>query len=98
MLVSLVLYLYNGDGQPGCPHRYLAAVSRLGAHGVPTVNQGGLTGNWFPRDLVAPPYAAAFASRTRPNWAAVSSPSFFRRSASGGARRRARPEKSSSAR
>jgi hypothetical protein len=57
VLVSLVLYLYNGDGQPGCPHRYLAAVSRLGAHGVPTVNQGGMTGNWFPRDLLAHPPA-----------------------------------------
>jgi len=51
MLVSLVPYPYNGDRQSGCPHGYLAAVSRLGAHGVPTVNQGGLAGTWFPRDL-----------------------------------------------
>ena len=51
MLVSLVFYRYNGDGKSGCPHRYLAAVSRLGAHGVPTVNQCGLAGIWFPKDL-----------------------------------------------
>ena len=51
MLLSLVLYLYNGDGESGCPHRYLAAFSSLGAHGVPTVNQGGQAGMWFPKDL-----------------------------------------------
>ncbi len=51
MLVSLVLYLYNGDGTSGCPTRYLAAVSRLGAHGVPTLNQCSLAGIWLPKDL-----------------------------------------------
>lgn len=51
MLVSLVLYLYNGDGESGCPHRYLAAFSSLGAHGVPMLNLVGQAGMWFPKDL-----------------------------------------------
>ena len=51
MLVSLVLYLYNGDGKSGCPHRYFAAFSSLGAHGVPMLNQGAPAGIWLPKDL-----------------------------------------------
>ena len=51
MLVSLVFHLYNGDGKSGCPHRYSAAVSRLGAHGVPPVKQCGSAGMWFPKKL-----------------------------------------------
>ena len=51
MLVTLVLYLYNGDGKSGCAHRCLAAVTLLGAYGAPTVNRCGLAGIWFPKDL-----------------------------------------------
>ena len=51
MLVSLVVpYLCNGDGSLDA-HRHLAAVIRLGAHGVPTVNQRGLAACWFPKAL-----------------------------------------------
>ena len=51
MPVALMLYLYNGDGKSGCPHRYFAAFSSLGAHGVPMLNQVGQAGMWFPKDL-----------------------------------------------
>ena len=51
MLVSLEFYLHNGDGKSGCPHRYSAAVNRVGAHGVPPVKQGGSAATWFPKNL-----------------------------------------------
>ena len=51
MLVSLVLYPYNGDERSRCAHRYLATVSRPGAHAVTTINQSVMAGMWFPRDL-----------------------------------------------